>query len=220
GDPVAVIIAETREQAKDASELIEIDYQPLPSVVNVADAVKPKAPQVWEQAKGNLCYDWGLGDKAAGDAALAKAHHISKLDMDKNGKFVALKVETLANMGAYLSTFSTCVPTYLYATLLAGVYTTPAIWANVKAVFTNTVPVDAYRGAGRPEATYLLERIVDVAARDMKMDPAEIRRQNFIKPNQFPYQTPVALKYDTGNYDATLDVAMKMIDYKGFAKRR
>jgi carbon-monoxide dehydrogenase large subunit len=140
--------------------------------------------------------------------------------MDKDGKFLALKVETLANMGAYLSTFSTCVPTYLYATLLAGVYTTPAIWANVKAVFTNTVPVDAYRGAGRPEATYLLERIVDVAARDMKMDPAEIRLRNFIQPNQFPYQTPVALQYDTGNYQATLDVAMKMIDYKGFAKRK
>src|SRR3546814_9705140 len=95
-------------------------------------------------------------------------------------------------MGAYLSSFATAVPTYLYATLLAGQYTTPVIFANVKAVFTNTAPVDAYRGAGRPEATYVLERIVEVAAREMKIDPVELRRRNFIQPDQFPYQTPVA----------------------------
>lgn len=132
------------------------------------------------------------------ESFMSDAHgrdHVShaELAMDKDGKFLGLRVETLANMGAYLSTFSTCVPTYLYATLLAGVYTTPAIFCNVKAVFTNTVPVDAYRGAGRPEATFLIERLVDIAAREMKMDPAEIRRKNFIQPSQFPYQTPVAL---------------------------
>jgi len=336
GDIVAVVIAETKQQAREAAEALNIDYGVMPAAVSLKEAVKPGAPQVWEQAKGNICYDWGLGDKAATDAAFAKAHKIAKIDlvnnrlipnamepraaigdfdkatgdytlyttsqnphvirllmgafvlsipesklrivapdvgggfgskifhyaeeaivtwaagqlkkpikwtaersesfmsdahgrdhvshaelaMDKDGKFLGLRVETLANMGAYLSTFSTCVPTYLYATLLAGVYTTPAIFCNVKAVFTNTVPVDAYRGAGRPEATFLIERLVDVAAREMKMDPAEIRRKNFIQPSQFPYQTPVALQYDTGNYDATLDMAMKMIDYKGFPARK
>jgi carbon-monoxide dehydrogenase large subunit len=336
GDPVAVVIAETKQQARDAAEGMAVDYEVLPSVITTAQATKSGAPQIWEQAKGNICYDWGLGDKAATDAAFAKAHKVAKIDlvnnrlipnamepraaigdfdratgdytlyttsqnphvirllmgafvlslpesklrvvapdvgggfgskiyhyaeeaivtwaagqlqrpvkwtaersesfmsdahgrdhvthaelaMDKDGKFLGLRVSTLANMGAYLSTFSTCVPTYLYGTLLAGVYTTPAIWCNVKAVFTNTVPVDAYRGAGRPEATFLLERIVDVAAREMKMDPAEIRRRNFIQPSQFPYQTPVALQYDTGNYGATLDKALGMIDYKGFAARK
>jgi carbon-monoxide dehydrogenase large subunit len=336
GDHVAVVIAETKTQARDAAEQIDVQYEQLPAAVNVAEAVKKGSPQVWEQAKGNVCYDWALGDKAAADAAFAKAAHVAKIDLvnnrlipnamepraaigeydrnsgeytlyttsqnphvirllmgafvlsipehklrvvapdvgggfgskiyhyaeeaivtwaapkvgrpikwtaersesfmsdahgrdhvthaelalDRDGKFLALKVETLANMGAYLSTFASCVPTYLYATLLAGVYTTPVIWANVKAVFTNTVPVDAYRGAGRPEATFLLERLVDVAARVTKIDAAEIRRRNFIQPNQFPYQTPVALQYDTGNYQATLDVAMKMIDYKGFAGRK
>ena len=125
-----------------------------------------------------------------------------------------------ANMGAYLSTFAPCIPTYLYATLLAGVYTTPVIYVEVKAVFTHTVPVDAYRGAGRPEATYLLERLVDKAAREMKMDRLEIRRKNFIPKDAFPYQTPVALQYDSGDYFSTLDMAMKASDYAGFEKRR
>ena len=336
GDPVCVVIAETKAGARDAAELIEIDYDVLPAAASLEAATKPGAPLVWDEAKGNICYDWGIGDKAATDAAFAKAHKIAKIDLinnrlipnamepraaigdfdkatgdytlyttsqnphvirllmgafvlsipesklrvvapdvgggfgskvfhyaeeaivtwaagqlkrpvkwtgdrsesfmsdahgrdhvthaelalDKDGMFLALKVDTLANMGAYLSTFSTCVPTYLHGTLLAGVYRTPAIWCNVKAVFTNTVPVDAYRGAGRPEATYLLERIVDVAANVMQMDPAEIRRKNFIQTSAFPYQTPVALQYDTGNYDATLDMALKMIDYAGFPARK
>ena len=126
----------------------------------------------------------------------------------------------IANMGAYLSTFAPSVPTYLYATLLAGTYTTPAIYCEVKAVFTNTVPVDAYRGAGRPEATYILERIVDTAAREMKIDPAELRRRNFIAKDAYPYQTPVALHYDSGDYFTTLDMALKAADYAGFEKRR
>ena len=123
-------------------------------------------------------------------------------------------------MGAYLSTFAPAVPTYLSATLLAGVYTTPVIYAEVKAVFTNTVPVDAYRGAGRPEATYLLERLVDVAAQQTGIDRVALRRRNFIQPDQFPYQTPVALNYDSGNYTATLDSAMKAADWAGFEARR
>ncbi len=137
-----------------------------------------------------------------------------------SGKFLGLKVHTLANMGAYLSTFATAVPTYLYATLLAGTYTTPVIYVEVKAVFTNTVPVDAYRGAGRPEATFLLERLVDAAAKDTGMDRVEIRRKNFIPRDAFPYQTPVALQYDSGDYFATLDAALKHADWAGFESRR
>ena len=129
----------------------------------------------------------------------------AEMALDADGNFLALRVSTLANMGAYLSTFAPCVPTYLYATLLAGVYKTPVIYCEVKAVFTNTVPVDAYRGAGRPEATFLLERLVDACAHDTGIDRVEIRRKNFIPADAFPYQTPVALQYDSGNYQATLD---------------
>ena len=135
-------------------------------------------------------------------------------------KFLALKVSTIANMGAYLSTFAPCIPTYLYGTLLAGTYTTPAIYVETKAVFTHTVPVDAYRGAGRPEATFLLERIVDLAADEIGMDPAELRRRNFIPKDAYPYQTPVALQYDSGDYGATLELALKAADYQGFEARR
>lgn len=336
GDQVAVVIAETKAQARDAAELISVEYEELKPVIDTADALKSGAAQVWPQAKGNLCYDWHLGDQAAVDAAFAKAAHVTKLDlvnqrlipnamepraavadfdratgeytlytttqnphvirllmgafvlqipesklrivapdvgggfgskifhyaeeailtwaagklgrpikwtaersesfmsdaqgrdhvshaelaMDKDGKFLGLRVSTIANMGAYLSTFSTCVPTYLYGTLLAGVYSTPAIYVEVKAVFTNTVAVDAYRGAGRPEATYLLERLVDKAAREMKMDRLEIRRKNFIPADAFPYQTPVALQYDSGDYQSTLAIAEKTADVAGFEKRR
>ena len=138
----------------------------------------------------------------------------------RTAKFTALKVSTIANMGAYLSTFATCIPTYLYGTLLAGTYTTPAIYVETKAVFTNTVPVDAYRGAGRPEATFLLERIVDLAADELGIDPAELRRRNFIPADAFPYQTPVALQYDSGDYQTTLQMALKAADYAGFEARR
>ncbi|HYM32402.1 MAG TPA: xanthine dehydrogenase family protein molybdopterin-binding subunit [Candidatus Cybelea sp.] len=144
----------------------------------------------------------------------------AELALDKDGKFLGLRVETLANMGAYLSSFATAVPTYLYAPLLCGQYATPAVYCNVKAIFTNTAPVDAYRGAGRPEATFVLERIIDVAAREMKIDPAELRRKNFISPSAFPYQTPILLQYDSGNYGVSLDKALQMIDYKNFGKRR
>ncbi len=123
-------------------------------------------------------------------------------------------------MGAYLSTFAPAVPTYLYATLLSGPYDFPAIYAEVKAIFTHTVAVDAYRGAGRPEATYLLERLVDKAARQLGMDRIELRRKNLIRADQFPYQTQVALQYDIGDYHATLDLALQAIDHAGYEKRK
>jgi len=336
GDPVAVVIADSLAQARDAAELVEVDYTVAPAVTDVADALKPGAPLVFPEVPGNICYDWHIGDPAVVDAALAKAARVVKLDLvnnrlvpnameprsaigdfdratgehtlyttsqnphvirllmgafvlhipeaklrvvapdvgggfgskiyhyaeeaivtwaaaklrrpvkwtadrvesfmsdahgrdhvthvelglDKDGKFVALKVATLANMGAYLSTFATCVPTYLYATLLAGTYTTPVVYCEVKAVFTNTVPVDAYRGAGRPEATFLVERIVDCAADELGIDPAELRRKNFIPTDAYPYQTPVALQYDSGDYFSTLDLATKAADYAGFEARR
>ncbi len=142
------------------------------------------------------------------------------MQLAKDGTFLGLRVKTLANMGAYLSTFAPAVPTYLYATLLAGCYRTPAIYAEVRAVFTNTMSVDAYRGAGRPEAAFLLERLADLAARELGMDRIEIRRKNFIRPDQFPYQTPVALQYDSGDYEATLDAALDKAGWQGFEARR
>jgi carbon-monoxide dehydrogenase large subunit len=336
GDQVAVVVADTKAHARDAAELIVVDYEEIKPVTDTAEAVRPGAPQVWPQAKGNVCYDWHLGDKAATDAAFAKAHHITKIDIvnqrlianaiepraaigdyeratgdytlyttsqnphlirllmgafvlqipesklrvvapdvgggfgskffhyaeeavvtwaagklgrpvkwtaersesfmsdaqgrdhvshaelaiDKDGKFLGLRVSTVANVGAYLSTFASCVPTYLYGTLMAGVYATPAIYVEVKAVFTNTVPVDAYRGAGRPEATFLLERLVEKAAREMKTDRVELRRKNFIPRDAFPYQTPVALQYDSGDYHSTLEIALKKADWAGFEARR
>ena len=334
GDQLAIIVADTLEQARDAMEAIEVDYDELPAVVDVRDALKKGAPSVHEEAADNVCYVWALGDKAAVDAAFAKAAHVTTLEyannrlipnaiepracnamytradesytlyvtsqnphverllmtafvlglpehkvrviapdvgggfgskiylyaeetvcvwasklvgrpikwtadrseafladahgrdhwtkaelaLDKDGKFLALRVKTSASMGAYLSTFASCIPTILYATLLAGQYTTPAIHAEVTAVFTNTAPVDAYRGAGRPEATYVVERLVATAANEMKIAQDEIRRRNFIRT--FPYATPVALTYDIGDYDACLEGAMKMADVAGFAKRK
>jgi aerobic carbon-monoxide dehydrogenase large subunit len=334
GDPVAMIIAESIEQAKDAAEQVVVDYDVLPSVVSAVDALKPGAPQIHEQAPANKCYTWALGDKAKTDAAFAAAAHVTKIDivnnrlvpnaiepraavasynraddaytlyvsnqnphverllmtafvlglpehkvrviapdvgggfgskiylypeetamvfaskrigrpvkwaaerseaflsdahgrdhvthaelaLDAQGKFLGMRVQTTANLGAYLSTFASCIPTILYATLLAGQYTTPAIWCEVTAAFTNTAPVDAYRGAGRPEATYVVERIVHQAAVETNLPQDEIRRRNFIR--EFPYQTPVALMYDIGNYDQTLDAAMEMANVAGFAARR
>jgi len=334
GDRVAVVIAETYNQAKDAAELIEVDYDVLPAVTNTAAARNKGAPVIHDIAPDNTCYVWGLGDKAKVDEAFKAAAHVTRLEfvnnrlipnaiepraaigsysradesytlyvasqnphverllmtafvlglpehkvrvvapdvgggfgskiylygedvvvtwaskqvnrpvkwtaervesfvsdahgrdhvttaelaLDKDGKFLAMRVRTTANLGAYLSTFASCIPTILYATLLAGQYATPQIYCEVTAVFTNTAPVDAYRGAGRPEATYVVERLVETAAREMKIDPAEIRRRNFIK--SFPYQTPVALLYDTGNYEATLDAALKLGDVAGYAKRK
>jgi carbon-monoxide dehydrogenase large subunit len=146
--------------------------------------------------------------------------HVTKIELalDKDNNFTALRTDTHANMGAYLSTFAPSVPTWLHGTLMAGNYKTPLIYVNVKAVFTNTVPVDAYRGAGRPEATYQLERVIDKAARELGVDPIALRRQNFI--TEFPYATPVAVEYDTGDYVATMDKLEELADMGGFEARR
>ena len=157
------------------------------------------------------------------EAFMSDAHgrdHVTKIELalDADNNFTALRTETYANMGAYLSTFAPSVPTWLHGTLMAGNYRTPLIYVNVKAVFTNTVPVDAYRGAGRPEATYQLERVIDKAARELGVDPIALRRQNFI--TEFPYATPVAVEYDTGDYHGTMDVLEKIADFGGFEARR
>ena len=147
--------------------------------------------------------------------------HVTRIELalDEDGNFLAIRTGTLANLGAYLSTFSPSIPTWLHGTLMAGNYRTPLIYVNVKAMFTNTVPVDAYRGAGRPEATFQLERVIDKAARELNMDPVEIRRRNFIGADEFPYSTPVAVQYDTGNYQATMDRLVEIADLGGFADR-
>ena len=146
--------------------------------------------------------------------------HVTKIELalDADNNFTAVRTETYANMGAYLSTFAPSVPTWLHGTLMAGNYRTPLIYVNVKAVFTNTVPVDAYRGAGRPEATFQLERVIDKAARELGVDPIALRRQNFI--TQFPYATPVAVEYDTGDYEATMAKLEEIADLSGFEARR
>ena len=148
--------------------------------------------------------------------------HVTKIELalDKDNNFLAFRTETMANVGAYLSNFSTVTPTILHGTLMAGNYSVPNIYVNVKAVFTNTAPVDAYRGAGRPEATYSLERVIDKAALELNLDPIALRRQNFIKPDQFPYVTAAGLNYDVGDYDAIMDRLEHHADIKGFAERK
>ncbi len=334
GDHVAVVIADTLAQARDAAEAIEVDYDVLPAVVDATAAQKAGAPQVHDVADDNTVFRWHLGDKAATDAAFARAAHVTKIDlvnnrlvpnpmepraaigdydagtdaytlfttsqnphvarlvlsafigiapehklrviapdvgggfgskifiyaeetvcvwaakkvgrpvrwtsdrteaflsdahgrdhathaelaMDENGRIIGLRARTIANLGAYLSTFSSSVPTYLYAPLLSGSYDIPAIYAEVDGVYTNTAPVDAYRGAGRPEATFVVERLVEVAARELGMDPARFRKKNYVK--RFPHQTPVIMTYDTGDYGASMDKALELADYKGFARRK
>ena len=176
----------------------------------------------WAARRLGRAVKW-TGDRS--EAFLADAHgrdHVTQaeLALDAGGHFLGLRVKTIANLGAYLSTFASSVPTILYGTLLAGQYRTPAIYVEVDGVFTNTAPVDAYRGAGRPEATYVVERIVETAARELAIDPTELRRRNFIQPTDFPYQTPVALMYDIGDYEASLNKALRLIDYAGFPARR
>jgi aerobic carbon-monoxide dehydrogenase large subunit len=334
GDHVAVVIADTINQAKDAAELVMVDYDVHKAAINVADTQKAGQPQVHAEAANNTCYQWHLGDKAATDTAFAAAAHVTKIDlvnnrlipnamepraaigeydkgtqgytlhttsqnphvarlvmsaflgiapehklrviapdvgggfgskifiyaeevvctwaskkvgrpvkwtcdrteaflcdahgrdhvttaeaaMDANGKVIAVRVKTIANLGAYLSTFASSVPTYLYAPLLSGQYDIPAIYCEVDGVYTNTAPVDAYRGAGRPEATFVVERLMEVAARQLKKDPAAFRVQNFI--TTFPHQTPVIMAYDVGDYPASMTKALEMADYANFEKRR
>ena len=157
------------------------------------------------------------------ESFLADAHgrdHVTKasLALDKDGKILGLRVHTIANLGAYMSTFSSAVPTYLYATLLSGQYDIPTIYAEVDAVYTNTAPVDAYRGAGRPEATFVVERLIEEAARQLDIHPAMLRQENFIR--KFPHQTPVIMNYDIGDYDASLAEAMKHAHIATFPIRR
>src|SRR5271167_2118979 len=334
GQAVAVVIAETKNLAKDAAEAVVVEYQELPAVADVISAIKPGAPQLHPEAPGNVVYDWAIGDEAAVKAAFSKAanvvtldltnnrlapnpmepraavaeydaaeehftlyttsqnphvarlvlsafyniaqehklrviapdvgggfgskifiypeemvalwaskkvgrpvkwtgdrseafltdahgrDHITKAEMafDKDNKITGLRVKTYANLGAYMSLFSSSVPTYLYATLLSGQYNIPNIFAEVISVYSNTVPVDAYRGAGRPEASFVVERLMETAARQLKVDPTELRRKNFI--TQFPHQTPVIMAYDIGDFNASLDAAMKAIDYAGFPARK
>jgi carbon-monoxide dehydrogenase large subunit len=334
GDPVAVVVAETLAQAKDAAEKVKVDYEVLPAVTDPAQAQGNGAPQIHEIAPGNTIYQWHLGDAKAAEAAFQSAKHVTTLNVvnnrlvpnaiepraataeydtgsdsftlwnttqnphvarlvisafigmapehklrviapdvgggfgskifiyneevvalwaskkvgrpvkwvcdrseaflsdahgrdhvthaemafDADGKILGLRAKTIANLGAYMSTFSSSVPTYLYATLLSGQYNIPAIYCEVDAVYTNTVPVDAYRGAGRPEATFVVERLVEVGAREMGVEPAELRRKNFIKT--FPHQTPVIMSYDAGDYFASLKKALELADIKGFAKRK
>ena len=176
----------------------------------------------WAAAKVGRPIKWTA---ERSESFLADAHardHVTQADLglDEAGRFMALKVRTTANLGAYLSLFGSSVPTFLYGTLLAGQYKTPNIHVQTHGVYTNTAPVDAYRGAGRPEATFVVERIVEAAARETSRDPAELRRLNMIEPEDFPYETPVALVYDTGNYQASLDKALQLADYGGFKQRR
>lgn len=175
---------------------------------------------VWAAKKVGRPVKW-TSDRS--EAFLSDAHgrdHVTHAELatDADGKITGLRVKTTANLGAYLSTFSSSVPTYLYAPLLSGSYDIPAIYAEVDAVYTNTAPVDAYRGAGRPEATFVVERLVEVAARELGKDPAKFRLQNYIK--KFPHQTPVIMMYDAGNYGAAMKKALEIIDYKGVGKRK
>ena len=177
---------------------------------------------IWAARRVGCPVKWTASRSEAflADAHGRDHHTTAELGVDAQGRFVALKVRTTANLGAYLSTFGSSVPTYLYGTLLAGQYQTPNIHVEVAGVYTNTAPVDAYRGAGRPEATFVVERIVETAARELGVDPAQLRRKNLIPPQAFPYQTPVALVYDTGDYERSLDLALELADYAGIAHRK
>ena len=177
---------------------------------------------IWAAAKLGRPIKWTA---ERSESFLADAHgrdHVTsaELGLDEQGRFIALKVYTTANLGAYLSLFGSSVPTYLYGTLLAGQYKTPNIHVETQGVYTNSSPVDAYRGAGRPEATFVVERLVETAARELGWDPVELRRLNMIQPEDFPYETPVALVYDTGDYQASLERALQLADCAGFAGRR
>jgi carbon-monoxide dehydrogenase large subunit len=174
----------------------------------------------WASKKTGVPVKW-VADRT--ESFLTDAHgrdHVTEVQMafDKDNRITGLKVDTIANFGAYMSLFSSSVPTYLYATLLSGQYDIPAIHANVRAVYTNTAPVDAYRGAGRPEATFVMERTIETAARELGISPAELRRTNFIRT--FPHQTPVIMNYDAGDYETSLNAAMQAADWTGFAARK
>ena len=336
GDPVALVVAETLEQAKDASELIEVDYASRPHTVGTFESAQSGAPLVHDHIKSNIVFDWEMGDRAGTDAAFAKADKVVKLQivnnrlivnsmetrgaiaeydakddrstlwvssqgvsvirpvlaemvlkiglaklrlrtgdvgggfgmkifvhpeyplviwasrtlkrtvkwipdrqeafqsdvqgrdhvsiaemaLDKDARFIGCRITTYAALGAYLSHFSAFIPTMAGTSMLAGLYQTPAIYVNVKGVMTNTVPTDAYRGAGRPEAAYLLERFVDHIARETGLSPDEIRKRNLVKPDQIPWNTALGDSYDSGDFDNVMRKAMDKADWKGFPARR
>jgi aerobic carbon-monoxide dehydrogenase large subunit len=335
GDPVAFIVAESISQARDAAELIEVDYDILPSITDLPVAMDKGGVLVWPDVKHNLAFDWEIGDKTATEAEFAKAAHVTKLTVvnnrivvnsiearaaladfdattgrwtlyantqggwlikaligplfgtdpekfrivtpdvgggfgmklflyaehvltcyaarklgrpvkwaaergeaflcdtqgrdnltlgelaiDAGGKFLALRTRNISNMGAYLSTFAPYIPTFAGTSVLSSVYGFKAIYANVLGVFTNTVPVDAYRGAGRPESNYLVERLVDAAARELGIDKVELRRRNMVPPEAMPHATPVGKSYDSGDFRTVLDTATKRMDYAGFGARK
>ncbi len=336
GDGVAVVIAEDRYLAQDAADAVQVDYEPLPAVIDAKKAVAPGAPQLHDEIPNNTSFHWALGDRSEIDRAFAAADHVVELDLlnqrlipnamepracvaqysdfsdeltiwttsqnphiirlllsiatlhvpenklrvispdvgggfgskifhyaeevivpwaarklnrpvkwvatrseafvtdahgrdhvttcklalKNDGTMLGLDVTTYANMGAYLSTFAALIPTAIYITLFSGLYKIPVIFGESYGTMTNTVPVDAYRGAGRPEASYVVERLVDIAARDLKMDPIELRRKNFIQPEEFPYQTPVALLYDSGDYDKLFDKAVEVSNYPELLRQR
>jgi carbon-monoxide dehydrogenase large subunit len=175
---------------------------------------------VWAAKKVGRPVKW-TSDRT--EAFLSDAHgrdHVTHAEMalDESGRILGLRVRTVANLGAYLSTFASSVPTYLYAPLLSGQYDIPAIYCEVDAVYTNTAPVDAYRGAGRPEATFVLERLVEKAARELGQDPARFRKRNYVR--KFPHQTPVIMTYDAGDYGASLEKALELADYRNFNRRK
>ena len=332
GDHIALVVAETLQEAKDAADLVKVDYKVLKAVASTAEAMNSDV--IHEGIEKNLCFDWELGDKAKTDEAFASADKVVEMDILNNrlvpnameprasigdynpsseeltlyttsqnphlsrlvmsafnavhpehkfrvvapdvgggfgskiypysedvimawaakrlqrpvkwvcertesflsdchgrdhvtncsialkndGTVIGLKVDTIANLGGYASLFATVTPTYLYGPLVIGLYNIPTAYCNVKAVYTNTAPVDAYRGAGRPEATYLIERIMDKAAKELGMDRAEFRKKNFIK--QFPHQQCLVHNIDSGNYDAHFDKALNLADYSSFQKRK
>jgi carbon-monoxide dehydrogenase large subunit len=321
GDPVAVVVAQTLAQAKDAADKVEVDYEALPAITDtrkgelafevgsgsdsakvdaalkasakvvklelvnnrlVANPIEPRAAlaeyhasgkttlytpsqgphhiygQIADQVvktgreklnvvSGNVGGAFGMkiflypeqplmvwaarrlkksvrwtSERSEGflsDAQGRDNYTVAELGLDGDARFTALRVTTWANMGGYLSNFGPFIP-QLAGPVLSGVYRIPLIFLGVKGTLTNTVPVDAYRGAGRPEAIYLLERIVDVAARELKMAPEELRRRNFIKPAEMPYQTPVESKYDSGDFEKVMTKTLEKADWKGFENRK
>lgn len=337
GDPVAMVVAENRYIARDAADAVEVEYEPLPAVVDARKAVEPGAPQIHEAAPNNIVFEWECGNKAAADAAIAGAEvvvkeeiinqrliptpmetrgsiarydattgewtvwmtsqaphvhrllltafvfgvpetklrciapnvgggfgqkifcyndmaftmwasrklgrpvkfvedrsenykysthgrdHITEAELagTRDGKITGLRVKTWANIGAYFSTVAAGIPTTLYGRIITGVYKIPAAYVHVTGVYTNTAMVDAYRGAGRPEASYLIERMVDRFAAEIGMDPAEVRRKNFIQPEDFPYDNGLGLlPYDSGNYEPALNKALEIAGYTEFRKQQ
>ncbi|MDE2199130.1 MAG: xanthine dehydrogenase family protein molybdopterin-binding subunit [Rhodospirillales bacterium] len=336
GTPVAFIVAETTQAARDAAEAVMVEYDILPSITDLATAMDPGAPQVWAGAPRNVCFDWEVGQKDKVEELFAKAAHVTRLTvvnnrivvssiearaaqaeydsatgrwtlrtntqggwgikemmgnnifnvspdrfrvitpdvgggfgmklflyaeqvlacyaarklgrpvkwtserseaflsdsagrdnitlgeiaLDKDGKLLALRTRNVANMGGYLSNFAPYIPTMAGTGVLASVYGFQAVYANVIGVFTNTVPVDAYRGAGRPESNYLVERLIDAAAREIGMDRVELRRRNMVTPDAMPYTSPMGKKYDSGDFRIVLDAALKKVDWAGFEARR